>query len=141
MIKDAFSKPYCVYAHFNGTQIIYIGSGPPARAFADKRSIRWHRMTKRKKISVDILAWFDNRFDAYNHEGELIRQHRPCCNYENNPDFQKPRRGDRIRCVELDMVFDDFVKVLTFFNITVGRLARALSYHTPVKDLHFEWVE
>lgn len=141
MIKNAFRKRYCVYAHLIGTKIIYVGSGSPARAFAENRSARWHRFVKRKRVNVTILAWFDDRYEAYNYEANLIREHRPCCNFENNPDFEKPPRGERIRCVELDMTFDDFGKVLDFFGITVGQLARALSHRTAVKELHFEWVE
>lgn len=78
--KNAFAKPFCVYSHIIKDEIIYIGSGPISRAFCTNRSRRWIDTTYRQLVTVKIMGWFDNRFDAFEHEGRLIDYHRPECN-------------------------------------------------------------
>lgn len=77
---DAFNRPFCVYAHKTNEQIIYIGSGPIARAFSTVRSKLWKDAIAGQSVTVVILGWFDERFDAYEYEGQMIDHHRPKCN-------------------------------------------------------------
>lgn len=82
-IKNAFGKPFCVYAHVIRGTIIYIGSGSIGRAFDRNRSPLWREATKGKSVTVRILAWFGDSYDACDYEGRMIDHHRPICNYRS----------------------------------------------------------
>ena len=77
-----------VYAHYDlgSNQPFYIGHGSidAARPFRGGRwrTVAWNRYVEKLggTYEVEILAEYDSKQDAIDHELELIRQHRPLIN-------------------------------------------------------------
>ena len=74
----------CVYAHYVGEQLIYIGVGSIERAFRIWcRSPEWKKLT-RNGYRVEVIQWFENREDALEAEKRLIQELRPTTNLLHN---------------------------------------------------------
>jgi hypothetical protein len=77
----------CVYAHYVGEQIVYIGMGTLERAFRVAfRPKVWQDITS-NGYKVVVLCWFDNRRDASQEEQKLIRAFNPLCNFAHSEKF------------------------------------------------------
>ena len=74
----------CVYAHYVGEQLIYIGVGSVERAFRVWcRSPSWKALTK-DGYRVEILQWFENRDEALEAEKRFIQELKPTTNLLHN---------------------------------------------------------
>jgi len=78
-----------LYAHEIDGRIVYVGIGGQTRPFSgDSRNAAWtETMKKARHYSVRILAWFDDRRIAIQHETRLITLLKPHLNLggNNNP--------------------------------------------------------
>lgn len=77
------SKKYCVYAHSCDGDIVYVGSGTPARAFSideKSRTKRWRDAVDGRPVTVTIFSQHDERADAYECEADHILGLQPAGN-------------------------------------------------------------
>lgn len=83
----------CVYSHWSGDELVYIGKGVPSRPYEFfARSEKWKSFFKDKKnINIKILGWFESDDEAKKFERKLIRERQPKCNIQYTKDAQKPR--------------------------------------------------
>lgn len=70
----------CIYAHYVGEELIYIGSGTMERAFTVRnRSPEWKNLTS-NGYSVVIIQRYNSKDQAEEEEKRLIKELNPRCN-------------------------------------------------------------
>lgn len=137
-IKDAFRHPYCVYTHTMGRHVIYVGAGTLSRAFSQSRTPLWHKLTKGRQITIQIVRWFDTKYDAYQFEAQLIVEHKPAGN-QSAPHYtrhlglgvqlkkNKPVVNRAIQCVETGIVYPTSRDAQHAFGVTQGAISNVLN--------------
>lgn len=73
---------FCVYHHYVGRRLIYIGTGSSARPFQCwNRTEAWEAAVgKNRRIRVKIIQWFNNAVDARRFEELEILEYHPEAN-------------------------------------------------------------
>ncbi len=95
-------RPYwCVYAHFLGERVIYVGCGGPKRprqVSPSSRNRLWHRfIADSSKITVVVFRRFRSFLAAEHYERRKIRELKPPANIKDNPEvFGQMLRERRI---------------------------------------------
>lgn len=72
---------YCVYKHSIGDRLIYIGAGKGPRLLdTQDRGKLWKIITDGYPVTIEVIAWFDDKQGAMELEKELIMKHIPEAN-------------------------------------------------------------
>lgn len=94
MFVEVRANEVCIYGHYVGDRLIYIGMGRLDRVFNIKcRSDEWKRLTK-DGYRVALLAWFGDRAAARTEEKRLIREFSPICNLLHSANWVSPHIGN-----------------------------------------------
>lgn len=82
IIRDVYTLPYCVYAHYVDGQVIYIGSGETCRAFNLRSRTKHHAqlLQSGQAVEIAILARHHDRNEALENEKQMIRVFKPVAN-------------------------------------------------------------
>lgn len=148
-LDNAFTAGFCVYAHEVDRQVVYIGMGTLARAFAalprDRTDI-WRAAVGGRSVRVGIISWHTSRPDAVRAEAVAIQQWRPAANMNSTGERRRVgtnRAGGRqVVCVETGRVFPSCTAAGKWLGATQGAITNVARGRYPaVKGYRFRYLD
>lgn len=140
------NQQFCAYLHIvdypdKPAQIMYAGScqfrqlleAPDAR-----KNRAWRKyIAPLERVTIRVIAIFDNPHEAFNQASVLAREHKPYCNVHG----EKDSSSGRVRCVDDLNEFKNAAQAAKFYAISPGAMSNHLNKrpgYIMIRGLTFE---
>lgn len=123
----------CVYAHILSGRIVYIGSGTMTRPFTNtNRNRHWHEriakaQTDGEKLTIRIISYHSNYYEAREAEMLLIKTLRPELNITHHPiPPLAPGQSKLVTCCETNITYKNASTVAKKLGVTKAAISNHL---------------